>query len=113
MNAYVLPCGSTFKSTEEESIEFGIEKDESLINQSDQIGFEVYPNPNNGIFFIQPFDNSVQYNIVMFDLQGKIVLSTNNLMGEQNIDVLNLAKGYYMLKVISGNKVFVEKLILE
>lgn len=72
---------------------------------------KIYPNPTNGVFTIQSFfDNSITGEI--FDVSGKQVLksiSINN--GINTIDIADLTKGIYLLKVNDLNETKTIKVI--
>lgn len=67
-----------------------------LVN-SDQIA--VYPNPTNGIISIEHNFNYLE----MFDVNGKKVLSMDNIGFSGQVDLSNLAQGLYILKFESNN----------
>jgi Zn-dependent metalloprotease len=60
---------------------------------------KIYPNPTNGIFTIQSFfDNAITGKI--YDVLGKEVLKSLSIINGMNtIDIANLPKGIYLLKV--------------
>jgi photosystem II stability/assembly factor-like uncharacterized protein len=78
--------------------------------------FKLYPNPNNGKFRIE-FDNK-QIN--------KVSLKINNLLGERifeisdfnpkisnDIDISNLPKGVYFVKINDGVRINTEKFVIQ
>ena len=74
----------------------------------------IYPNPSAGILNVQ-LDKTVNENnvleIVIYNNLGEVVYRTNKY--SQNIDVRNLAKGNYMLKVQLPNSQLTKKLLIE
>ena len=60
---------------------------------------KIYPNPTNGIFTIQSyFDTAITGKI--YDVLGKEVLKSLSIINGMNtIDIANLPKGIYLLKV--------------
>ena len=60
---------------------------------------KIYPNPTNGIFTIQSyFDTAIKGKI--YDVLGKEVLKSLSIINGMNtIDIANLPKGIYLLKV--------------
>ena len=68
---------------------------------------KLYPNPSKGIINIEnkDFDKIIIYNIT-----GKII---RELKPQSQIDLSDIAKGIYVIKLISGTKTLVEKIILE
>jgi hypothetical protein len=68
----------------------------------------IYPNPTNGIITISSIDNSPVDKIEIVDVLGKIVsVKTENTL----IDISEITNGVYVLKIYSGENVFVKKII--
>lgn len=62
----------------------------------------VYPNPNNGIFFIET-DNSLKNTVIeMYDAVGRKVLTRTSNEERTQIDMSEMAKGIYVIKISSG-----------
>lgn len=84
-------------------------------NNNSDITFSVYPNPSNGIVNLS-FENEIKEKSEMYiyDIDGKIVknLIIDNNSKEFKFDLKNEPDGIYFLKVISGDYIKVEKLIL-
>lgn len=73
--------------------------------------FTVYPNPSQGIFYIQSqSNNTAQYTVN--SIEGREVLN-GNFQGSQTIDLLTLPSGVYILYIRNGETFQVEKLIKE
>ncbi len=72
---------------------------------------KIFPNPNNGKFIIQ---NNLQTNtdIVIYNLNGEKVYESR-VNDNNTIDISNLTKGMYFLKIIKSNNIFVEKIIIQ
>lgn len=81
----------------------GIEETEN------NLALTVFPNPaNNQVIIVTPQLNQ-ELKAEMSDLQGKLVFSTtftdNSQMANQHLlNVSNLAKGFYVLSLVSSNK---------
>jgi len=73
--------------------------------------FEVYPNPNNGTFTVRT-KNSVE-TISVTTLTGKIIYSENGNSNINTIQLNELEKGIYFVKVQSNDKIQVKKIIIE
>jgi hypothetical protein len=68
----------------------------------------IYPNPTNGIITISSIDNSPVDKIEIVDVLGKTVsVKTENTL----IDISEITNGVYVLKIYSGENVFVKKII--
>lgn len=74
-------------------------------------GFKLYPNPTtNGKVFIVTADNAPK-KVLIFDVLGTQVLQTT-ILGKE-INVSDLDKGVYILRVFEKNKVATRKLIIK
>jgi hypothetical protein len=71
-------------------------------------GFAIYPNPSTGIIAIKA-ENTVQINVT--DVLGKVVFSASNV--SNNIDLSELQKGIYFVKISDDTKTSTQKLILK
>jgi hypothetical protein len=86
----------------------GVETPEQLIT------VELFPNPNNGILFVEIHGNVEYGEILITDALGKR-LFTNSLLpvSIQTVDLSNLAKGFYIVQVIVNEKLFTNRVLLE
>ena len=74
-------------------------------------GFKLYPNPTvNGKVFIETSLDAPKQ-IHLFDVLGTQVLKTTILGNELNLS--NLDKGVYILRVIERDKVVTRKLVIK
>lgn len=77
---------------------------ESLIN--------VYPNPAKDILYIE-FTNSIEKSrIEIYDAFGKLVLNEDISTQNPSLNIQQLSSGIYFYKVIFGNKVLQNKLVI-
>jgi len=76
----------------------------------------IYPNPNNGQFKIElNLENYNNANLNVYDVYGKLVISEsyNNIKSINKMyNFNNLQSGIYFIKVISNDKVYSEKFII-
>lgn len=97
-------------------------KDNSVTSLSEN-AFEnnviIYPNPTNEILNVSlEFQNSSNTTLFIYDTQGKLIANPNlgiKNKGEQNftINISNLPKGMYLLKIVSENNSITKKFIKE
>ncbi len=83
---------------------------EDIVMQESKI--KLYPNPANESVLIS-LPVAGENRVVLYDLQGRMVAQASFSGKEYKLNVQNLAKGTYMLKVVSDTERFVEKLIVE
>jgi hypothetical protein len=87
-------------------------------NKINQVNLDVYPNPNNGLMdvkFSSPYAES--FNIEIFDLTGKMILTKNVRKGNGDfilpIDLQGSPKGIYFVN-LRGERSFIEtKFVLQ
>ncbi len=80
----------------------------ATVNENN-IGF--YPVPVKDYAFVT-FKNEVKANVEIFSLSGSLV-KTISINGSTQLDLSSLSKGYYTLKVVSGNSNYAVKFIKE
>jgi hypothetical protein len=72
--------------------------------------FTTYPNPSRNQFTVNGNFNRAQLDV--YDLTGKLVLSQTGISGGHNI-THNLTSGLYLIRISSGGKTGVQKLVVE
>jgi PKD repeat protein len=66
--------------------------------------FNVYPNPNAGVFNVTVNDPANNLNIVIMDATGKTIKTVDtDASGTYTVDISDVAAGVYMVQVINGN----------
>ncbi len=79
------------------------------VNSSEFDAFKMYPNPVNGNKIY--FNVSDNVAVKVYNVLGKVVISTKITNSKNNIDVSNLSKGIYLVKINSGKQFITKKLI--
>lgn len=79
--------------------------------------FTVFPNPGNGLFTLAAAGLKGSLGLQVVNTHGQVVWSdsfgnTDEYL-HRTLDLTNLSRGVYVLKLISGNKVQVKKVIIE
>ena len=72
--------------------------------------FQVYPNPANSTLYIKGINTTYHY--ALYNNMGQQVFN-GQAQGLKQIDVNNLTKGVYFLRITSGNQTNVQKIIVE
>jgi len=100
----------TFNTVEASSVVYC--SDVNAINDKELFNkFNYYPNPTTGLLTIEA-ENMQRVEVI--DLQGKTLLDIS--INNQNAEVINLSempKGIFFVKVITGKGVAVEKVVYE
>lgn len=74
--------------------------------------FVIYPNPVNNIVNIKGLNANSNYQFVINDIKGNTVAETNVInTSAYTWNIQNLSKGFYYLKIISGNNISTIKLV--
>ncbi|KAF5030357.1 hypothetical protein DSECCO2_638990 [anaerobic digester metagenome] len=71
----------------------------------------IYPNPTNGIINIENSEEIIQINV--YNSIGDLVYSKLNHENNTEIDLSNKPKGIYFIELISKDKTFKDKIIIE
>jgi subtilisin-like proprotein convertase family protein len=89
-----------------------------LSNDSFEIdNLSIYPNPNNGNFNIV-FDNAVSDKVAIsvFDLGGRSVYTNSfevSSVFNQNINLNAVSQGVYLVRIVDGNRMITQKIIVK
>ncbi|MEO9532844.1 MAG: PKD domain-containing protein [Crocinitomicaceae bacterium] len=82
----------------------------NAIDETEAKDFKVYPNPTNGQFYIELFENA---SVRLYDLSGKLVLETNtDALGTTLIDISEFESGTYIISIV-GEEQFRSKRIIK
>ena len=79
-----------------------------------RIETNIYPNPSNGIFYLElKAEESESFHVKVFNLIGRTILTekieTNQ---EMRFDLSTQPKGVYFIQVESGKEQFIKRLVL-
>jgi hypothetical protein len=72
----------------------------------------VFPNPSTGLFNLT-LPEGQAYQLIVTDLTGKVIQHETIGSKAARIDLSKEAKGVYMLKIVSENKIATRKLVIE
>ena len=78
--------------------------------EENETEFSVYPNPVSNMLSISC--GNADYSFVMYNGMGQVVANGNG-RGTQQINVNDLTKGVYFLRLTSGTQVRIEKVVVE
>ncbi|MBN2682571.1 MAG: T9SS type A sorting domain-containing protein [Bacteroidales bacterium] len=70
----------------------------------------VFPNPSNGEIFI---DAPINSTVEIFNPQGKLVYSQNNVSGNTEISFESNCKGLFLVRIISDNNLTFKKVLVQ
>ncbi len=78
--------------------------------------YEIFPNPTTGKFdIIIPEDelNTQVKQTMIYDMIGNVVYQSNLANSISNVDLSKASKGIYFVKIIDGDKVYSDKIIIQ
>ena len=78
-----------------------------FVDESNPADFQVFPNPVSDFLTVVSTYNSPTY-LEIFNLKGQLVLSDNNT---RLMDLTDLPKGLYLLKIVQGNSMAFKKIM--
>lgn len=81
---------------------------------AEKIDMVIYPNPNNGNFYVYVNDKASadkNYNYKLIDLAGRII--QEGALAEHKIEVKTVARGMYQLQIFNENNFYAEKITIK
>ncbi len=84
--------------------------DSQLSISESSFGLRIYPNPSNGIFYLESTDNLIT-EISIRDISGRIIYKALVNGDRLEIDLSNQAKGTYFVVLTSENGPFVKRIV--
>lgn len=112
LHAYIAGCTGTFLSKTSYDYIDGPEEmtmQESAKEINKKMAVKVSPNPNNGIFKV--LTDTAHGNIQITDIYGLNVFKSDfKNQNEIEVNIQNQPKGIYIIKVISANQIYTDKI---
>jgi hypothetical protein len=81
------------------------------MDEISNLKFEMFPNPTSDYLNIQLPNNIITASVGIYDIVGKQVLLTEIDKYNHNLNVSELSKGVYIVRLISQGKTGLRKLI--
>jgi len=73
--------------------------------------FKVYPNPTQGVLYLQTLSTNCIDKIIITDIMGKVILEQTTNTNQVNVE--KLANGLYIIQGFSGKEQFTSKFVKE
>ena len=73
--------------------------------------YSIFPNPNEGQFYVSVATESQNVRGVLYDLAGRMVYSTELQPGVNTLDIQNLPSGCYILRLNDGTEFVTKKIV--
>jgi len=74
------------------------------IDEATNFAFTIYPNPTNGLFTISMSGTEVS-NVQILDATGRLVMETSEVSNQMEIDLSNMQRGIYFVRIQNGKTV--------
>ncbi len=84
----------------------------SGIKENNISSFLLFPNPASNVLNIRT-KTAGKFDVSIFDLTGREILNKSILNGQATIDLSNINKGNYIVKLVQNNSYSIEKLVVE
>ena len=83
------------------------------INENEKMTVSLFPNPTtNGMFTADLSELSGKSTIIVYDIIGNTILSTETSSAKQLIDLSNQANGSYFISIKNDKEVITKKIIV-
>lgn len=70
---------------------------------NDKIQVKVYPNPTSMELIIDMLNSDSAINIILTDMQGRVIISKNNFPSTSKVNISELSSGNYILNIQDTN----------
>jgi hypothetical protein len=81
------------------------------ISENKLLSFEMYPNPVSDVLNIQLPSGTDKAEVGVYDYTGRLVSSKTISSNDSTLDVQNISKGIYILRVTTNSKIGVQRFI--
>ena len=81
------------------------------ISENNLLSFEMYPNPVSDVLNIQLPTGTEKAEVSVFDYTGRLVSSKTISSNDSTLDVQNISKGIYIIRVATNSKIGVQRFI--
>ena len=102
-------CVIAIDANDNNSMPVCTEVEDVLDVEEAEVEFNIYPNPVNSTLYI---NGGSEYSYVMYNGMGQQV-AAGNASGAQMINVSNMTKGVYFIRLTSGAQVSIQKVVVE
>jgi hypothetical protein len=91
--------------------EFALDCSSLSIKDFDLSEISIHPNPTSSLLEINISSELLNYNIEVFNIQGKKVLVKDQLKHQSKINIKHLKKGVYFLRILTNKSSYIKKVI--
>jgi len=73
----------------------------------------IFPNPTNGVFYVEVDPNATVNNVIVFDQLGRNVLDIKKINSNNKVEISGLSKGVYFVQLEIDGELAIEKIIVQ
>ena len=81
------------------------------IPENKLLSFEMYPNPASDVLTVQLPTGTEKAEVSVFDYTGRLVSSKTISSNDSTLDVQNISKGIYIIRVATNSKIGVQRFV--
>ena len=81
------------------------------IPENKLLSFEMYPNPASDVLTVQLPTGTEKAEVSVFDYTGRLVSSKTISSNDSTLDIQNISKGIYIIRVATNSKIGVQRFI--
>lgn len=74
------------------------------IEQNISNEFQIFPNPSNGFIKLKT-NSSNHFKLIVKDMQGRSLKNLNHIKSDQEIDIKDLKKGFYLISIVDKHSI--------
>ena len=105
---------ATNGSVENDFSEGNMNKKKIIKKEDNYIDYKIYPNPNNGTFYIEIPDIEQLNRIELYDIKGNLINTFSNINSNRyEINLTAFTKGMYLVYIVENDITTIIKVILE
>ena len=83
------------------------------IEEKTEFDFEIYPNPNQGEFTLNTMKTNGEISIEISDINGKLIYNKTRNGLDNKLQISNIERGVYFIKVSSNNDRVVKRFVVQ
>ncbi len=87
-----------------------VPKSAPLVRGKTAKGIDVFPNPTDGLLRVTLLSPTTYARLQLFDFSGKL-MQEQGFTGETELDLSGYSQGVYLVKVVSADKTFTQKVV--
>lgn len=73
------------------------------LEENSEMFAKIFPNPSNGIVYVQPSNELDVYSLQLMDVSGKLLLQKDG-QGQMGLDLHSYANGIYFLSIMNSKQ---------